>query len=270
LSLAGCGNQTARAPNPTVFDWPDSFTYRIDDISEAQRDLKPVARYSSTRLLRLAVRESQYVGEYDSVTKTVQLAGQPPREGAYLPEDTLSFYARIGRHGEISDVALGCDPAVPECAEGLPSTILVQLRRVIPRLSEWEAPRGGSWVDTSSFDDAARAHGIRGSVITSYTGHGDTTIGGRTYWMIGWHSVQQSYHKGAGGTVSLGAEAPIELAGITLVDKRILRPMLSTWAGAIAAPPEVRALGATGAGFRGRAYLVGSPFDSLYNPRPSP
>jgi hypothetical protein len=42
-------------------------------------------------------------------------------------------------------------------------------------------------------------------------------------------------------------------------------PAYSTWAGAVAAPASMRALGATGSGFRGRAYLAGSVFDSLYS-----
>ena len=49
------------------------------------------------------------------------------------------------------------------------------------------------------------------------------------------------------------------------MDKSVLLPVLSTWAGAITAPPQMKAMGATGAGYRGRAYLAGSPFDSLYN-----
>ena len=270
LFASGCKNEAARAPNPTVLEWPDQFAYRIDYISEAQKDLQPVARYTVTKTLHLTVHESQYIGEYDSVIKVTQLANRPPMVGAYQPEDTIAFYAKLGRHGELSSVALGCDPAVPQCADALPSTAVIELRSIIPRLSEWEAPKGGTWVDTTAFDDASRARGIRGDIITSYAGHGDTTIAGRTYWLISWRSVQQAFSRGGGASPTLGAQTPLEQTGITLVDKRVLLPVLSTWAGAIAAPADVRAMGATGAGFRGRAYIVGSPFDSLYNPRRGP
>ncbi|HEY2806282.1 MAG TPA: hypothetical protein VGI92_10545 [Gemmatimonadales bacterium] len=263
--MTGCGNQSARAPNPTAFEWPRQFAYRIDYVSEAQKDLKPLARFSSTRTLHLTLRDAQYVVESDSIIKTSQLVGHEPTVGDYVPEDTLAFYARIGKHGEISGVSLACDPAVPACGEALPSTIMIEMRSVIPRLSEWEAPKGGTWIDTLPFDDASRSRGVRGTVITTYTGRGDTIIGGRNYWLISWSALRQAYRRDAGASPTLGAETPIQQTGITLVDKRALLPVLSTWAGAITAPPAMKAMGATGAGFRGRAYLTGSPFDSLYN-----
>ena len=31
---AGCGNDSARAPNPTSYRWPDEFAYRLDYVSD--------------------------------------------------------------------------------------------------------------------------------------------------------------------------------------------------------------------------------------------
>jgi hypothetical protein len=72
--------------------------------------------------------------------KTGARPNEPPHLVSYTPEDTLTFYVKLGRRGELDDVRLGCDPALPECAQALPSAILLELRRVIPRLSTGEAP----------------------------------------------------------------------------------------------------------------------------------
>ncbi len=260
----GCGNRTAQAPNAVAFAWPDHFAYRLDYVSEAQRDRQPIVRYVETRTARFVIRDGQYLVGFDSVLKTNQRPGEPLTKVPDLPEDTLAFYAKIGRHGELTDVAPGCDPALPECRRALPSVVLMELRRVIPRLPLWEAPRGGHWVDTLNFDDASRPRGTRGSVVTSYGGRGDTIIGGRSYWLIGWRSVRHSW-RGDDTGPTLGAEPPVEEAGMTFVDKQLLLPVFSTWGGAVPAPPEARVLGATGTGFRGRAYLAGTIFDSLYS-----
>lgn len=263
--LCGCGNKAAQAPNPTSYRWPDEIAYRIDFVSETQRNREPMMRFAETKTMKLSNRGGQYIGVFDSVFKTSQRPQQPLVLAPYLPEDTLNFFVKLNTHGKITGVSLACDPALPACAEALPSTVQLLLRRMIPRLPEWEAPSGGGWVDTIEFDDASRPRGTRGTMITTYTGRRDTTIGTRSYWLIGWHAVRQAFEPGAGADPSLGARQPVREDGVTLVDKQSLMPALSTWAGAVAAEPDLQALGATGTGFRGRAYLRGSAFDSLYS-----
>jgi hypothetical protein len=265
LLTGACGNKTSRAPNPTAYNWPDTIAYRVDFVSETQRNREPMMRFAESRTIHLWNRGGQYIGVFDSVFKTTQRPQQPLVLAPYLPEDTLSFFVKLNPHGQITGVSLACDPAVAACAGALPSTVLLELRRIIPRLPEWEAPSGGEWVDTLPFDDASRPRGTRGSVITAYTGRRDTVINGRPYWLIGWHAARQSFQGGAGASPSLGALPAVREDGITLVDKQSLMPALSTWAGAVPATPDLRALGATGTGFRGRAYLKGSTFDSLFS-----
>lgn len=268
MILAAACNQAERAPNPTAYHWPEQLAYRVDYVSEAQRDRVPILKYAETKTTRLMLRDGQYLGAQDSVLKTSQRPGEPLVLVPYTPEDTLAFYVKLGAHGELTDISLGCDPAVPACAEALPSSVALELRRIIPRLPIWEAPQGGGWVDSLAFDDASRPGGTRGTVITNYTGRRDTVIGGQAYWVVGWRSVRTAFRRGA-GAAGLAAEAPVQEDGITLVDKRRLLPVFSTWAGAVAAPPRMRAIGATASGFRGRAYLGGSPFDSSMA-RPTP
>ena len=260
LPAVAC-NQAERAPNPTAYHWPERLAYRVDYVSEAQRNRVPILKYTETKTTRLMVRNGLYLGAQDSVLKTSQRPGEQPRLVTYSPEDTLAFYVTLGAHGELTDVTLGCDPAVPACAAALPSSVTLELRRIIPRLPIWEAPAGGGWVDTLQFDDASRPGGTRGTVITSYTGRRDTILGGQPYWVVGWRSVRSAWRRDA-GAAGFAAEPPVQEDGITLVDKRLLLPVLSTWVGAVAAPPEMQAMGATASGFRGRAYLSGSPFDS--------
>ena len=258
--LSGC-NQAERAPNPNAYDWPEQIAYRVDYVSEAQHDGTPILKYAETKTTRLLRRDGGYLGAQDSVLKTSERPGEALVLVPYTPEDTLAFYVKLGAHGELTDISLGCDPAVPACAEALPSSVALELRRIIPRLPIWEAPQGGGWVDTLAFDDASRPGGTRGMVITAYTGRRDTVIGGQAYWVVGWRSVRNAFRRGA-GAAGLAAESPVREDGVTLVDKRRLVPVLSVWAGAIAAPPQLQRLGATASGFRGRAYLGGSPFDS--------
>ena len=66
----------------------------------------------------------------------------------------------------------------------------------------------------------------------------------------------------SGATMS--AETPVRETGVSFVDKRRLLPVYSTWAGAVTIAEQLRALGATAEGFRGRAYLVGTRFDSVF------
>lgn len=256
---SACGNDSARAPNPTSYRWPDEFAYRFDYVSDAQQRGQTVQHYAETRTTRFRIRDAQYFGVSDSVLKTSQRPGEPLRVIAYEPEDTLGFYVSIGRRGEITQVQLACDPALPACAGALPSGVALQLRRIIPRLPIWEAPRGSSWEDTLEFDDTSRPGGTRGAMLTRYRGRGDTLIAGRQYWVIGWSSVRTATRPGE------GAKGPIREDGMSLVEKDRLLPVFSVWAAVVVAPPELRARGATGIGYRGRVYLAGSVFDSLYS-----
>jgi hypothetical protein len=256
---AGCGNESARAPNPTSYRWPDEFAYRLDYVSDEQQRGQTVQHYAETRTTHFRIRDAQYFGASDSVMKTSQRPGEPLRVIGYEPEDTLGFYVSIGRRGEITRLQLACDPVLPACAGALPSGVTLQLRRLIPRLPIWEAPRGSSWEDTLEFDDTSRPGGTRGAMLTRYTGRGDTLIAGREYWIIGWRSARTATRPGE------RVPMPTREDGISLVEKDRLLPVFATWAGVVAAPPELRAVGATSTGYRGRAYLAGSVFDSLYS-----
>ncbi len=257
---SACGNQTARAPNPTAYDWPDSLTYKIELVSESQHETLMVARYEETKELRFAVRNDRYVVWNDSVSKEARLRGEAPRPAQVWPEDTLRYFVRLSRLGEILESEPSCDPAVPECGAALPSALPLELRRIIPRLPVWWPPKGHQWVDTLWFDDLPRARGSRGTVITDYRAARDTQIGGRGYWVVTWTSVRRAFGRGPSGG---GAEPPVEEHGTVYVDKERLVPAYAGWLGALAAPPALRALGVTGTGFRGRAYLAGSVFDTL-------
>ncbi|MFI5279409.1 MAG: hypothetical protein ACHQU1_02850 [Gemmatimonadales bacterium] len=256
---SACGNDSARAPNPTSYRWPDEFAYRLDYVADAQQRGQTIQHYAETRTMHFQIRDAQYFGASDSVAKTSQRPGGPLEVVAYEPEDTLGFYVSIGRHGEITRMQLACDPAVPACAAVLPSVVTLQLRRIIPRLPVWEAPRGSSWEDTLAYDDTSRPGGVRGALVTRYTGRRDTLVAGRWYWVIEWRSVRTASRPGE------GAMAPIQEDGMSLVEKERLIPVFSVWAAVVVAPPELRAAGASGAGYRGRAYLTGSVFDSLYS-----
>jgi hypothetical protein len=154
---------------------------------------------------------------------------------------------------------------VAECADALPSAIRLELRKILPRLPVWEVPRGGGWVDTLAWDDAPRPRGARGTVVTTYSAASDTTIAGRSYWVVGWRSVRQAVRRAdPRGPAALSAETPVEETGAAFVDKVLLLPVYSTWAGTVTVPEQLHSLGATTAGFRGRAYLVGTPFDSAF------
>lgn len=256
--VAACGG--APRPTPSSYRWPAELAYRVDYVSQTQKDGVAIERYAESKRTVLVLRDGrQYLGAQDSVLKTTQRAGSELRLVPYLPEDTLAFYVTIGTRGELTGVMFGCDPALPQCAEALPSSFTLELRRWIPRLPLWDPAPGRGWEDTLSFDDAARPRGTRGSVITNYTGRRDTTINGRGYWVIGWRSVRQAFRSGGNAVVT--TTSPVREDGITLVDQQRQIPVFSTWAGAVVAPAELRALGADAVGFRGRAYLAGSEFD---------
>ncbi|MFI5207439.1 MAG: hypothetical protein ACHQX4_05400 [Gemmatimonadales bacterium] len=231
LASSACGNNSARAPNPTAYRWPEALAYRVEPGGGGE-----------PRTLRFQVRDAQFFVSTDSLA-----AGRLAPADA----DTTSFFVSIGRRGELTRLELACDPAVAACAAELPSRLATLLRRLIPRLPLWEAPRGGSWDDTLRFDDTARPGGSRGELITRYTGRGDTVIGGRGFWVIVWRSES--------------TPGPVRQEGVSLVDKDRLLPVFSMWSAVVAPPPEASAAGATATGYRGRGYLTGSVFDSLYS-----
>ena len=258
LALGGCTNESARAPNPTGYDWPDAFAYRVEYVAETVRDTEVLARYDETKLLRLVVRDDRYLVWNDSLSKINWSPGAAPQAGRAYPEDTLRYYMRLTRRGEFTDVEPGCDPAMAECRDALPSALPLELRRVIPRLPVWWPPRGHEWVDTLRFDDLPRPDGARGALITTYRDLPDTVLAGRSYWLVGWKSRKLASRPSGGEMV---ADATVEEYGDVLVDKLSLIPVFAGWYGALAAPPALRAVGVTATAFRGRAWLVGSALD---------
>jgi hypothetical protein len=258
---SGCGNKSARAPNPTGYDWPDVFVYRLEYAAQTERDTQLISRYDEVKELRFAVRDDRFLVWHDSLRKVNRVRGSAPSSEPLWPEDTLHYYVRLGRLGEISGSEPGCDPALPACKEALPSALPLELRRIIPRLPIWWPPKGYEWEDTLAFDDLPRSRGARGSVITDYRASRDTVLQGRGYWIVTWNSVRRSYRSAASGAII--ADPAVEEHGAAFVDKQLLIPAYAGWFGAVAPPPELRDLGVTGAGFRGRAFLVGSSFDSL-------
>jgi hypothetical protein len=261
--LGACGDRTQESPTPQYYAWPERMNYRLEQVTELQREARAVQRFQSFKVLKLTLREDQYVLVYDSVVKTSLVAGQPPRIAPYLPEDTLGFYVPVGRRGEIGRVVAGCDPAARECAAALPSAVAMEIRRMVPGLPLWPIPPGGVWEDTLLFDDAARPGGTRGTFITAYGPVRDTIIHGVRYWLVPWRSVKRAFHRPPSGA-GFAPEVPLEDAGVTLIDRRRLLPVLSTWAGASAAPAALRAIGIEASAYRARAYLADTPFDSAF------
>lgn len=257
--LSACANESARAPNPTGYDWPDAFAYRVEYVAESVRDTEVVSRYDETKLLRFVVRDDRYLVWNDSVEEVHTVPGAGPQAGRVYPEDTLHYYVRLTRLGEFNDVEPGCDPAVAACHDVLPSALPLELRRLVPRLPVWWPPKGHQWVDTLKFDDLPRPDGARGSLITVYRDMRDTVLNGRSYWLVGWKSVKRAARPAGGGMV---ADPAVEEYGNALVDKERLVPVFAGWYGALTAPPALRALGVTATAFRGRAWLVGSAIDS--------
>jgi hypothetical protein len=258
--LGGCTNESARAPNPVGYDWPETFAYRVDYIAETVRDTEVVSRYVETKTLRFVVRDDRYLVWNDSVSKIHLMPGTGPQGGRIYAEDTLRFFVRLTRLGEFDDVEPGCDPAIAACHDALPSALPLELRLVIPRLPVWWPPKGHDWVDTLRFDDLPRPDGARGSVVTAYRDLRDTVVEGRSYWRVTWKSVRRAARPVNGAMVD---DPAVEERGDVLVDKERLVPVAAGWYGALAAPPALRALGVTATAFRGRAWLAGTVFDSL-------
>jgi hypothetical protein len=260
-----CGNKSAGAPNPTGYDWPDSLAYRIEYAAEAGRDTEAVERHDMSMALRLAVRDDRFLVWNDSVSRLSIIGGSLPTREQLWPEDTLHYYVRLGRLGEISGLEPGCDPALPACKEALASALPLELRRIIPRLPIWWPPKGYTWEDTLAFDDLPRRRGSRGSVVSYYRASRDTVLQGHGYWIVTWSSVRRAFRKAANGGII--AEPQIEEHGAVYVDKQLLLPGYAEWFGTVVPPPGLRASGVTGKGLRGRAILVGSPFDSVRRAR---
>jgi hypothetical protein len=258
--MLGCGNETARSPSPEGFRWPDRFAYRFEYVSETQRGGQPLFRYDERRTIRFTVREDRFLVWQDSVIKVTTAPGRPATREPYWPEDTLQFYVKLGRLGELSNSEPGCDPALPACADALPSSLPLQLRPLIPRLPVWPAPARATWSDSLPFDDLPRSRGSRGYLVTTYRSAGDTLVGSRRYWVVRWASVRYAFRNGGGG-LGIAGDPPVREEGVVFVDKERQVPVYSAWAGALAAPPELRSMGVTGTGFRGRAYVPGSAFD---------
>jgi hypothetical protein len=266
-SLAGCRSEARTEPAPTAYAWPDTFAFVVEYVSETRTDSAVVARYEEKKVVRFAARDEQFLVWHDSVIKETLLPGRPVAVEPYVAEDTLHYYATLDRRGQVTNSEPGCDPAVPTCRDALPSALPLELRRLIPRLPVWAAPRGKTWEDTIVFDDTPRPRGSRGLVVTTYRVSGDTIISGTPMWVIAWRAMRRSF-AGVGGAGGISGNVPIEETGLVYVDRDRQIPVFATWAGGVAAPPEMRAMGIRGTGFRGRAYLAGSVVERLLSAPP--
>jgi len=258
--ITGCGDKAARAPNPTGYDWPDAFAYRMEYAARTEGGTEAVGRYQETKELKFAVRDDRFVVWHDSVRKVDTWRGAGRSNEGPWPEDTLRYWVRLSRWGEFLAIEPGCDPAETACRDVPPSALPRELRHLIPRLPVWWPPKGYQWEDTLTFDDLPRPRGARGSVTTVYRAPRDTAVGGGSYWIVSWHSVWRAVRSAAGGAIV--ADPVGEESGAVFVDKQRLIPAFAEWQGSVP-PPELRSHSATWAGFRGRAVLVGSAFDSV-------
>lgn len=262
-TAAACTNETARAPNPTAYDWPDSLAYRVQEVAQANGAGQPVARLEHSRLLRLVVG---YDGAYSVTQEGVHLTDWPvhgaPTARQLLPEDTLRYFVRLSRWGEFLSAEPACDPAVPACRDAPPSSLLMGLRRLVPRLPVWWPPKGRAWEDTLVIDDAARPRGLRGTLTTVYRAPRDTVAGGQAYWIVTWRSAwRPAAAPGVG--IARGIEAE---SAVVYVDKLRLVPALAIWGGAEPPSSGPRGPDAARTEVRGRAVLVGSAFDAPLKP----
>lgn len=263
--LNACNDGAPRGPNPTGYAWPDSFSYLMEFVSESRAETVVVARYEERKALRFAVRDDRYLVWHDSVIKESLAPGRAPVLEPFEPEDTLHYYVELSRRGEAEHAEPGCDPALPACREALPSSLPLELRRLIPRLPVWAPPPGSIWEDTLTFDDTPRPRGVRGLVVTTYRVAGDTVIAGGSFWMVTWRAIRRTF-TGTGGLGAPVANPPIEERGMVFIDKDRQLPIFATWAGGAVAPAGLRAAGVTSTGFRGRAYLAGSLVEQLLSP----
>ena len=267
LVLGACHGEVSRELTPTTYVWPDSFAFLVEYVAETRTDSVVVARYEEKKIVQFAVRDERFLVWHDSVVKENLVPGRPPEIEPYVAEDTLHYYASLSRSGEVTLSEPGCDPDVPACRDALPSALPLELRRLIPHLPVWAAPRGATWEDTIVFDDTPRPRGSRGFVVTSYRVSGDTIISGDPMWIVVWRAVRRTF-AGVGGFVGLAANVPVEETGLVYIDKDRRIPVFATWAGGVAAPPGMSAMGIRGTGFRGRAYLAGSIVERLLSAPP--
>lgn len=265
LLVVSCRERSQAASGPTEYVWPDSFSYLVELVAESRADTVVVVRYEERKAIRFAARDDRFLVWYDSVTKVSLAPGRPPEFHPYAPEDTLQYYVGLGRRGEFSDAEPGCDPALADCREVLPSMLPMELRRLVPRLPQWEPPRGYAWEDTLVFDDRRSARGQRGSVVTTYRVVGDTVVATSGLWVVAWRSLRRSYSTAA-GPGGLAPGVPVEERGTVYLDKTRRMPVFAMWAGGAAAPENLRSLGVTGTGYRGRAYLAGSVIEQVLSP----
>lgn len=259
--LAACTNESGRAPNPTHYAWPDEFAYRVQNVGEAVRDTTVVVRYEEAKLLRFAIRYERFVVWHDSISRTTTAPGAAPTDVRLNPEDTLRYFVGLSRLGAFLNLQPACDPTVPACGDAFPSALPLELRHLIPKLPVWWPPKGHEWVDTLRFDDLPRPGAARGEVVTTYRDLRDTVVAGHPCWMVSWRSRTEAARPGAGG--AMVPDPPTVEQGDVLVDKQTLMPLFAGWYGAAAAPPALRAAGVTASAHQGRAWLVGSVYDSL-------
>ena len=265
VTIAGCRDEAEVAPTPTAYAWPDSFAFKMEFVAESQGKSGVVLRYEERKELLLAVRDDRFLAWHDSVIKETLAPHRQAVVEPYRPEDTVHYYLTLNRRGQVTRSEPGCDPAVAACQQVLPSALPLEFLRLVPRLPVWAPPKGAVWEDTLVFDDTPRPRGGRGSIVTTYRVSGDTMIGGTSLWRVEWHSIRRTY----GVTPELfeiTVDVPVEEDGLVYIDRERQLPVFATWAGAVAAPPALRAMGVTGTGFRGRAYLAGSIVERLLAP----
>jgi hypothetical protein len=266
-ALIACRSEVRTEPTPTTYVWPDTFALVVEYVSETRTDSLVVARYEEKKVVRFAARDEQFLVWHDSVIKENLVPGRAPAVEPYVAEDTLHYYVTLDRRGQVTNSEPGCDPGVPACRDALPSALPLELRRLIPRLPVWAAPRGQTWEDTIVFDDTPRPRGSRGSVVTSYRVSGDTIISGNPMWVVVWRAMRRTF-AAVGGVGGIAGNVPVEETGLVYIDKERQLPVFATWAGGVVAPPEMRAMGIRGTGFRGRAYLAGSIVERLLSAPP--
>jgi hypothetical protein len=237
----------------------------MEYVAETRTDSTLVVRYEERKELRFAVRDDRFLVWHDSVIKESVGPDGRGRVEPYSVEDTLQYYVSLDRRGRVTHAEPGCDPALLACREALPSALPLELARLIPRLPVWPPPKGAVWEDTLLFDDTARPGGVRGSVVSRYRVAADTVAAGVALWKVTWNSERRSFVPSAGPIAMVGG-SPVEESGFVYIDKVRELPVLAMWAGGVAAPAELKALGVKGTGFRGRAYLAGSIVERLLAP----
>jgi len=260
-----CRDEAKVAPTPTAYAWPDSFAFEMEFVAESRGKGTVVLRYEERKELEFAVRDDRFLAWHDSVIKETLAPHRDAVVEPYQPEDTAHYYVTLNRRGQVTRSEPGCDPAVAACQQVLPSALPLEFLRLVPRLPVWAPPKGAVWEDTLLFDDTPRPRGGRGLIVTTYRVSGDTVVAGTPLWRVEWHSVRRTYGV-ALGLLGIIVDMPVEEDGLVYIDKERQLPVFATWVGAVAATPALGAMGVTGTGFRGRAYLAGSVVERLLAP----